>query len=193
MQVSTSLYATIRGFFAPEQAGRLLGLGSSEVAAVAQRHLANLRRGIPDGVADANAFNYIELKRYMHDQLLRDTDVFSMANSIEVRVPYLDHLVVERAARAVSSLKLANGMNKPLLVRAIGEPLVREAAGRRKRGFTLPFQQWIRESSDELEGISLQSGCLQKAGVQQCWKAFREGRLHWSRAWALAVLGAESR
>ena len=55
------------------------------------------RAGLRPG-ADANAFNHLEMKRYMHDQLLRDTDVFSMANSIEARVPYLDHLVVERAA-----------------------------------------------------------------------------------------------
>ena len=38
-----------------------------------------------------HGFNYIEFKRYLHDQLLRDTDVFSMAHSIEVRVPFLDH------------------------------------------------------------------------------------------------------
>ena len=186
-----NLYAALRGFFAPEQVSRLIGVGLPEVNAAAQKYLADADRGIPAAAADANAFNHLELKRYMHDQLLRDTDVFSMAHSIEARVPYLDHLVVERAARALAGMKLQPGTNKPLLVNAIREPLVRDAAAARKRGFTFPFAQWMRETADQLEGIALQSGSLEKAGVRQCWKNFREGHLHWSRAWALAVLGAE--
>lgn len=191
-----SLYGALRGFFAPEQVSRLIGLGLPEVTAVAEKYLASSERAgsehaIPAGAADANAFNHLELKRYMHDQLLRDTDVFSMAHSIEARVPYLDHLVVERAARVLSAMKLQQGTNKPLLVNAIREPLVRDAAAARKRGFTFPFAKWMRETADQLEGIALQSGSLEKAGVHQCWKNFREGHLHWSRAWALAVLGAE--
>jgi asparagine synthase (glutamine-hydrolysing) len=185
------LYVALRGFFAPEQVSRLLGLSSSEVNAVAEKQLACLHPGAAASLGGANAFNYIELKRYMHDQLLRDTDVFSMANSIEVRVPYLDHRVVECAAEALAATKLAPGTNKPLLVNAVGEPLVREAAVSRKRGFTFPFQKWIRETSDHLEDLALQSGLLQEAGVHRCWKHFREGHLHWSRAWALTVLGAE--
>jgi asparagine synthase (glutamine-hydrolysing) len=186
-----SLYVTIRGFFTPEQVSRLMGLSSSEVTDVVEKHLANPHRGRSAGAADPNAFNYLELKRYMHDQLLRDTDVFSMAHSIEARVPYLDHRVVEWAARALSSRKLAHGINKPLLVNAIAEPLVHDAATLRKRGFVFPFSKWIRETANDLEGISLQSASLEKAGVHHCWKIFREGHLHWSRAWALAVLGAE--
>lgn len=186
-----SLYVTLRGFFAPEQVSRLLGLTLTEVSAAVERHLADAHRGVPNGVADANAFNYFELKKYMHDQLLRDTDVFSMTSSIEARVPYLDHLVVERAARALSSMKLAQGINKPLLVNAIGEPLVRAAAASQKLGFTFPFAKWMRETADQLEGMALQSGLLEKAGVRHCWKNFRDGHQHWSRAWALTVLGAE--
>lgn len=186
-----SLYAAMRGFFAPQQVCRLLGLSSSEVAEVAERHLS-VQPEKPSAFASADAFGYLEMKRYMHDQLLRDTDVFSMANSIEVRVPYLDHRVVECAAQAVANAKLAEGTNKPLLVNAVGEPLVREAAAAGKRGFTFPFQKWIRENSDALEGMALESGLLEEAGVHKCWKHFREGHLHWSRAWALTVLGAES-
>jgi asparagine synthase (glutamine-hydrolysing) len=190
-----ALYVALRGFFAPEQVSRLLGLGLPEVTAVAQKYLtdpeqAGSRRGIPARAGDAHAFNYLELKRYMHDQLLRDTDVFSMAHSIEARVPYLDHLVVERAARVLASMKLERGTNKPLLVNAVAEPLVRDAAAARKRGFTFPFAQWMGEAADQLEGMALESGALEKAGVRQCWKNFREGHVHWSRAWALAVLGA---
>ena len=185
------LYAAMRGFFAPEQVCRLLGLSSSEVTEVAERHLSVYPEK-PSMFASAGTFGYLEMKRYMHDQLLRDTDVFSMAHSIEVRVPYLDHRVVECAAKAVSQAKLADGTNKPLLVNAVGEPLVREAAAAGKRGFTFPFQKWIHENSDSLEGMALESGLLEEAGVRNCWKHFREGHVHWSRAWALTILGAES-
>ena len=48
--------------------------------------------------AGGPAFRQLEIERYLHDQLLRDTDVFSMAHSIEVRVPYLDHVLLEQAS-----------------------------------------------------------------------------------------------
>jgi len=186
-----SLYATFRGFYSPEQISRLVGLKESAVAELAEKYLAPMHQGKGRRMGTADVFNQIELKRYMHDQLLRDTDVFSMASSIEALVPYLDHLVVEGAMRVAESLKIAEGTNKPLLVNAIGDPLVRQAATARKRGFTFPFQKWMRETADDLEGIALKSGALEKAGVRQCWKHFRAGHMHWSRVWALAVLGAE--
>ncbi len=78
--------------------------------------------------ADAAAFNRMEFRRYLHDQLLRDTDVFSMAHSIEARVPFLDHTVVECAATLSSAAKIGtNGINKPLLVGAVDDPLLRKA------------------------------------------------------------------
>ena len=201
-----SLYGALRGFFAPEQVSRLIGLGLPEVTAVAERYLtgserAGSGRGIPvAGAADAHAFNYLELKRYLHDQLLRDTDVFSMAHSIEARVPYLDHLVVERAARVLAAMKLEQGTNKPLLVNAIGEPLVRDAAVARKRGFTFPFAQWMRETADQLEGIALHpahwrrrestsAGRISARGIctgrgpgrWRCWEP-RDDDTNWRRA-----------
>ena len=190
-----NLYAVVRGFYAPEQVSRLTGAGLAEVRAAAEKYLGASNGASNGGSNGASsylgAFNFLELKRYMHDQLLRDTDVFSMAHSIEARVPYLDHLVVERAARAVAAMKLDQGINKPLLVNAIGEPVVRTAAAGRKLGFVFPFSKWMREAADQLEDLALQSDSLEKTGVRQCWRNFREGHVHWSRAWALAVLGAE--
>ena len=75
-----------------------------------RRRRATVRRPVPPGTDNAGpgAFNHIEFKRYLHDQLLRDTDVFSMAHSIEVRVPFLDHPLVEHAAGVQPALKMAN-------------------------------------------------------------------------------------
>jgi asparagine synthase (glutamine-hydrolysing) len=186
---NANLYMALRGFFAPEQIARLLEMSVSEVHAAAAKLWVGIEEKMQRAVGDLSAFNYFEMKRYMHDQLLRDTDVFSMASSIEARVPYLDHLLVERLASAPLRAKIGRRINKPLLVNAIDEPVVSDRARAPKLGFTFPLHRWIRQSTDELEEMALQSKLLHRSGVQDIWKSFRENHLHWSRAWALAVLG----
>jgi asparagine synthase (glutamine-hydrolysing) len=155
---SESLYLAVRGFFAPEQITRLLDIDSRELRTFVDKYCG------PTGEAKnggAGAFSYLETQRYMHDQLLRDTDVFSMAHSIEVRVPYLDHCVTELSLHLGSASKRPGLMNKPALVRAVGDELVSELSCQRKKGFTFPLASWMHKNA---------------------------GRLHWSRAWATVVL-----
>ncbi len=172
------LYLALRGFFAPEQVRALLDVNTSEVRLAAGECLA----AGPD-------FRQMEMQRYLHDQLLRDTDVFSMAHSIEVRVPYLDHKVVECAARLPQPELNGHG-NKPLLTEAVDDPAVFDAALRSKRGFAFPFGKWMRMHSGELREMALAGGCLNRRTIGQLWNEFERGRLHWSRAWMLAVIGA---
>lgn len=179
-----SLYLSMRGFFAPQQVIRLLGISERELGTTVEQQFG------PEHDADANGFNYHETKRYLHDQLLRDTDVFSMAHSLEVRVPLLDHKIVEYAAGVRPSEKMANRINKPLLVRGVDDPLLLEASGRKKRGFSFPMDRWMKQSAGELEEIAVVADCLDRTAVRDLWSQFRAGRLHWSRAWALTVLGA---
>lgn len=183
---SKEAYLSMRGFFAPPQVQRLLGIGRKQLDATASSYF-DLTAS-----CDINAFNYIEMKRYMHDQLLRDTDTFSMAHSLEARVPFLDHRIVEFASRVRPSLKVANGINKPLLVKAVDDPLLFEAAARPKQGFSFPMDRWMKRYAGELEEMSYDSDAVDPAAVRALWKDFRAGRLHWSRAWALAVLGARN-
>jgi asparagine synthase (glutamine-hydrolysing) len=180
------MYLSLRGFFPPSQVSRLLGISEPAVAQAAEQ----VTEGpVPTG---ANGFNYLEFKRYMHDQLLRDSDVFSMAHSIELRVPLLDHKIVEYAARLTPAAKLAGAINKPVLVGAVDDPLLREAAGRRKQGFSFPMDRWMKEHGDQLEEMSQQGSWVDRDEARSLWKQFRAGRLHWSRAWALTVLGARN-
>ena len=111
-----------------------------------------------------------------------------MAHSVEIRVPYLDHRLVEYVLGLPASCKLARGIPKPLLVRALGEDLPPEIWARPKMGFTFPFDPWMRAHADELAAISLDQKLLQPGAVKAVWEAFRAGRLHWSRPWALVVL-----
>src|SRR6185437_11201 len=101
-----------------------------------------------------NDINYLEMKRYMHDQLLRDTDLFSMTHSVEARVPYLDHVLVEKLWRTAPALKLDRAMNKPLLVRAVNDVAVDEAATRPKLGFTFPMSGWMKTAAPEMQEMA---------------------------------------
>lgn len=180
------LYFTMRGFFAPKQVAKLLGLSTKQAAEAAEKFV-----GMP-AENGAQGFNYMEFKRYLHDQLLRDSDVFSMAHSLELRVPFLDHRIVEYAASVRPEAKLANGVNKPLLVKAVDDPILFQAGERRKQGFSFPMDRWMKQYSGELEEMSQTADCVDRAEAKSLWQQFRGGRLHWSRAWALTVLGARN-
>jgi asparagine synthase (glutamine-hydrolysing) len=182
-------YLSIRGFYPQRQVQRLLAISRAEFETTVDKYFGLAE---PQGV---NGFNYFEFKRYMHDQLLRDTDTFSMAHSLEVRVPLLDHTIVDYAAHVGASRKVANRINKPLLVNAVNDPLLFEAGARRKQGFSFPMDRWMKRYARELEEMSKGAEGVDPKAVRELWKNFRAGRLHWSRAWALVVLkpGIESR
>ena len=179
----------MRGFFPPRHVMDLLEIGSRDLAVAIDEQFDGLRPATGDE-AGADGFSHIEFKRYLHDQLLRDTDVFSMAHSIEVRVPFLDHPIVEYAAGVRPALKMANGINKPLLVGAVDDPLLVTAGAAKKRGFSFPMDRWMKDSGGELEEMATSGNVLNPRAVRALWKEFRGDRLHWSRAWALSVLGA---
>jgi asparagine synthase (glutamine-hydrolysing) len=185
------LYLLMRGFFAPRQTAELLGTSVAGVHAALERIFAELKT--PEVREESNRFNYVEMKRYLHDQLLRDSDVFSMAHSIELRVPYLDHRVVELGAAIAPGEKISTEMNKPKLVEAVGHAEVERVARAPKRGFTFPFSKWMLMHADTLEARALEAAVLDRAAVRKNWKEFRAGRLHWSRAWATVALPAATK
>ncbi len=188
-----SLYLLIRGFFPPDDVQRLTGASAPEIEHSLDESFRGIRVFGENGHVEPNRFHYLEMKRYLHDQLLRDSDVFSMAHSIELRVPLLDDPLVEAGCRIAPAEKIGAGMNKPKLVEAIGDPAVRETAMRPKRGFVFPFAAWMRNHADAFEERALAGDMLERSAVRACWKEFRAGRLHWSRAWSTVVLASLAR
>lgn len=184
------LYLLIRGFFAPEQIQQLLGLSATECRAMVEQVLPPPPYANGENGEERQRFNDLEMQRYLHDQLLRDADVLGMTHSIEVRVPYLDHTIVEAVRRMAATDKMDPRENKPVLVHTLGDSMVRQASQQPKRGFTVPMQSWMRQYADELEPMALRATGVDRDAVRLLWRQFREGRLHWSRAWALTVLGA---
>ncbi|HEY4084924.1 MAG TPA: asparagine synthase-related protein, partial [Bryobacteraceae bacterium] len=165
-----SLYLAIRGFFDSDSVEQLTGMRMP-------------------ALSEDGKFQTIEMKRYLHDQLLRDADVFGMACSLEIRVPYLDHEVVETALAQADEVHARPGINKPLLVDAIGDDIVLNAARRPKTGFVLPLGKWMRKHSNELREHALQSD-LDRNEICRLWSAFESGKMNATRAWALVVLGS---
>jgi asparagine synthase (glutamine-hydrolysing) len=147
----------------------------------------------------ADAVNVIamhELAGYMSNTLLRDTDQMSMAHSLEVRVPFIDPVVVKYVLGLPGKWKTDHHRPKPLLLDALGELLPREVWRRPKMGFTLPFQRWLRAALEpELDQVFLNDDGLSALGlsapaVRHVWRAFKCNPQDepWSRPWALYVL-----
>jgi asparagine synthase (glutamine-hydrolysing) len=115
--------------------------------------------------APLNQALFADLKLFLPSNLLTLTDRMSMAHSLEVRVPYLDHTLLEFAARIPPALKL-NGMErKYVLKRAVGDLLPEGFLTRRKMGFSLPLAVWFRnELRPWLEDI-LSERAIREAGV----------------------------
>ncbi|MGV3660334.1 MAG: asparagine synthase (glutamine-hydrolyzing) [Prosthecobacter sp.] len=87
-----------------------------------------------------DAVSECELRFYMRNQLLKDSDVMSMAHSLELRVPLVDRVLFERVARIPASLRLRAG--KQMLLEAVPE-IPEWVAGATKRGFAFPFEKWL--------------------------------------------------
>jgi asparagine synthase (glutamine-hydrolysing) len=91
-----------------------------------------------------NAMLYIDTKTWLPDDLLIKADKMTMANSIELRVPLLDHRVLEFAASLPASLKL-NGINtKYILKKTLSKRIPGEIRKRKKAGFPVPYESWLR-------------------------------------------------
>ena len=126
--------------------------------------------------------------------LLRDSDVFSMASSLELRVPFLDHRLVELALRLPQRF---HGPAKGLLREACLDLFPPNYLNRPKQGFTLPMRPWmlgpLRELCENRIERLQASGSLDPLWVRRQWEAFEADQLRWTRAWNLVVLGEFAR
>jgi asparagine synthase (glutamine-hydrolysing) len=122
--------------------------------------------------------------------LLRDSQAISMAFGLELRMPYLDHQLVEIALRMPQRFQRPG---KLLLRQACNDLFPPGYLDRPHQGFNLPMEGWMRGPLQELCNSRLealqQSGWLDPAWISKQWQVFEAGQLNWSRAWTLVVLG----
>ena len=176
-------YFTERSLFTPAETRRLL---APDLAAAVVDPAAELReRSGANALPEAERISALELRQYMLSQLLRDTDAVSMRHSLEVRTPLVDRELLERACRIPPSLRHAGPAKRRL--REAPDPPVPEALwNRRKQGFTLPFDHWLKTGGIEVR--LPEHPCFRRDAMENIVTGFRAGRVHFSRVWILHVL-----
>lgn len=138
----------------------------------------------------------LEIDYYLGNTLLRDGDVFGMANSLEVRVPFLDRSFLDWILRIPGSARMPKGAPPKSVLRALSPNAFLPAQLRGpKKGFTPPFSEWLRGPLAEMRKQDLVtlkgSGLVDPSGVTRIEELF-EFQPHsaaWSRVWSLMVLG----
>src|SRR5438046_9671198 len=141
---SALAYWCMRGIFPPLEATALL-----------ERYFPN-QIVLPENGTDFDVprqptledeVSYLELTRYMRNQLLRDSDVFSMAHGLELRVPFVDARLFDALVAIPGSVRLRKG--KQLLLDAVPE-IPAWVRNQPKRGFRFPFEDWMRGGFGEI-------------------------------------------
>ena len=139
-----SAYAALRGTFTDAEATALT------------RHYTGVEvtddfraEELPADPTPEDTVSRLELTRYMKNQLLRDSDVMSMAHGLELRVPFLDLPLMSAVAHVPASLRLQRG--KKFLLQAVPE-VPDWISQQPKRGFLFPFEQWLGTEWREVFG-----------------------------------------
>ncbi len=166
---SANAYRTYRGIFSRRDSWRLAAYLTGTEEAALRTDFGRVDDPGPQDPRDA--VSRLEFTIYLRNQLLRDSDVMSMAHGLELRVPFVDAQLFDALVRIAPGLRYASG--KRLLVDAVPEipEFVRDHP---KRGFTLPYEKWLREALGErigpIAGLPVATG-------------------EWYQRWSLFVLG----
>lgn len=187
-------YFFTRALYTPDHVSALRGRALSAGSNVPwRRWLAETARQAAK-LDSFGAISCLEARSYMVNTLLRDTDSVSMAHSLEVRVPLLDHVLVEFVAQLPAAAKQRRGVNKALLVESLRGLLPEEIVRGHKRTFTFPWEHWLRGSLGARVRAGLEHPApalaphMNSAAVQAVWPAFQASKTNWSRPWSLYVL-----
>ncbi len=138
----------------------LATLGNHQPADVLRRHAANCRAADP-----LSMVQYLDLKTYLPGDILTKVDRASMAHGLEVRVPLLDHQLVEWMSGLPRSFLLRGTETKFLLKRALESRLPRQLLYRDKMGFSIPLAQWLRGPLRQRLAHALQGATLRQCGL----------------------------
>jgi len=149
-----------------------------------------------DGQPPLHAISMLELSFFLGERLLRDTDAASMAVALEVRVPLIDHVVIEKLAAIPEGMRF-DPLGRKQLLRDLALHGVDPAIfDRKKAGFELPLEVWCRERlGADIDGTLRDAQLCARVGlnpdaVARLWRAFQAQApgLYWSRIWSLYVL-----
>lgn len=133
----------------------------------ATRHLHNGHRGTLAQML------YVDTKTWLPDDLLVKADKMTMANSIELRVPLLDHKILEFAASLPQNFKVRGFTTKYIAKKTLRGQVPREILNRKKAGFPVPYERWLRQDLKDwvhallLDNKTISRGYFQKSAVER--------------------------
>ncbi len=178
--------------FRPDEKLRLLSrdfqanLGGYDSMEVLQYHYDRAETDDP-----LSRIQYVDIKTYLPDDILAKVDRASMAVSLEVRAPLLDHQLMELIAKIPSSLKLRGTTGKYIFKKAMADVLPKDILHRRKQGFAVPLARWFRGDLRDLahEAIfSHDDGILDKTYLKEVWDEHQKGTYdRSSHLWAVLM------
>lgn len=167
----------------PEMKARLFSgdlrrsLGGYDSLSVFEEHWNRCRSRDP-----LSRVQYLDFKTYLPEDILTKVDRASMAHSLEVRVPVLDHKVVELAARMPSGWKLHGRESKYIFKQALAPVVPGFVFGRKKTGFSIPMAQWFRRDLKDFahahlfgSGGAAGLGLFDADGLASLWDEHQSG------------------
>lgn len=165
-------YLFLRGQFIPSEIARHLEMDEDQVWKLLQE-----QPSLPDvqHLTQKNQASWMEMNLYMQNQLLRDSDVMSMAHGIEIRVPFLDADFIRLALQIDSGVKYG-APGKQLLIEAFNHILPEQIYNRPKMGFAFPFKEWLSGNNwvnEQMQGTNKEA--------KKTYSHFLKGQRHWSQ------------
>jgi asparagine synthase (glutamine-hydrolysing) len=193
-------YRVQRGFLLPDEVKAMAGPALRDgarwreavetVSGIEQTLLTPIQS--PVGERPQATVARLESRMYLASQLLRDLDVMSMAHALEVRVPFVDHELVDEVWPELAfHPDLMRG--KQLLSGSLERALPDAVLHHPKQGFTLPFASWMKGDLAPVVEDGLQrladTGWITSGTPARVLDSWHRGVVHWSRPWGLSVLG----
>ena len=151
-------------------------------------------RTFKDAQSTCSDYSLMELTNYTREVLMKDMDQMGMAFGVEIREPFLDVHLLEAAFQYDDQSKLSRSMNKPLLVKAMGDFMLNGSLNRKKQGFTLDWDHWLRHDLNPLLQTAIQelarTQLFKASALNQLYQSYmnKDAKVNWLHMWSLVVL-----
>jgi asparagine synthase (glutamine-hydrolysing) len=160
-------------------------------------HSVSVTRAYLASAADCNILNkmlYVDTNTWLPDELLVKADKMTMANSVELRVPLLDHKILEFAASLPRNQKVRGWTMKHLLKKALRNHIPHEILSRHKAGFPVPYELWLQQNLRNwvtdilLDRKTLNRGYFKRSSIEGLLDRNRDGGKYAKEVFSLVVL-----
>lgn len=169
------IYLSKRGIFSLTEISKILDIDKKLVKQYLNEFIESKSQNL-ESLNLIDKMGYYEMSNYMEGQLLKDSDIFGMANSIEIRVPFLDNKLVNHVVGIDSNLKIHSRQNKAILIESFKNDIPESIYKRKKSGFELPYKNWLVKKG------------IKKTILDRYKKLKFLNKAHWSKIWALYIL-----